>query len=402
LFTSGINYVLRVQKVSCRITNITQKRIKKSALRAKKTLLHQCGMIWRFKNSSHIYLPEIIFKFTKETSIMKDLIKWGMIGCGDVTEVKSGPAFSKVPNSRLVAVMSRNPERAADYARRHQIARWYDDALKLIEDPEVNAIYIATPPLSHEELSLAAFEAGKPVYVEKPMALNALASRNMQRAAEETGLKLTVAHYRRQQPVFLKIKSLIDQGAIGTVKQVKLEFVAAALSPEALVDPKTAWRVDPTISGGGLFHDLAPHQLDLMLYFFGEVEQAMGVSANQNTLYAADDLVSGVIKFKNKVIFSGNWNFSASPGEESDRCEIIGSEGRLIFPVFGKPGIELRRNGKQESISFEPLMHVQQPMIEATVRYFLDEGTNPGTGIDGIEVMRLIEQFSNNTNRSAV
>jgi predicted dehydrogenase len=327
---------------------------------------------------------------------MESMIKWGMIGCGDVTEVKSGPAFSKVPNSKLIAVMSRNPDRAADYAKRHHIDRWYDDALQLIADPEVNAIYIATPPLSHEELTLAAFKAGKPVYVEKPMALNAAASHNMQLAAEEAGLKLTVAHYRRQQPVFLKIKSLIDQGAIGTVKQVKLEFVAASLTAEALKDPKTAWRVDPAVSGGGLFHDLAPHQLDLMLYFCGPVDQAFGVSANQTDLYEADDLVSGVIKFKNKVIFSGNWCFSAAPGEERDRCEIIGSEGSLIFPVFGKPSIEILKNGNIESLSFEPLMHVQQPMIEATVRYFLNDGPKPGTASDGTEVMRLIEQFSNN------
>src|SRR4051812_23443561 len=124
---------------------------------------------------------------------MENIIKWGMIGCGDVTEVKSGPAFSKVPQSKLVAVMSRNPERAADYARRHQVSRWYDNAQALIDDPEVNAIYIATPPLSHEELTLAALKAGKPVYVEKPMSVDAAAGKKMQEAALSSGQKLTVA-----------------------------------------------------------------------------------------------------------------------------------------------------------------------------------------------------------------
>ena len=96
-------------------------------------------------------------------------IKWGIIGCGDVTEVKSGPAFNKVKNSGLVAVMRRDAEKAEDYARRHTVPKWYSDANKLIHDPEVNAIYIATPPSSHEEYTMAAFDAGKPVYVEKPM-----------------------------------------------------------------------------------------------------------------------------------------------------------------------------------------------------------------------------------------
>ena len=170
---------------------------------------------------------------------MEQTINWGMIGCGDVTEVKSGPAFSKVPGSKLVAVMSRNPERAADYARRHQVAKWYDDAQKLIDDPEVNAIYIATPPLSHEELTLAAIKAGKPVYVEKPMSVDAAAGRNMQQAALESSVKLTVAHYRRQQPVFKKIKALIDDKAIGDIKYVNLQFITAALTQEDLQDKET-------------------------------------------------------------------------------------------------------------------------------------------------------------------
>src|SRR5437870_5565340 len=120
-------------------------------------------------------------------------INWGIIGCGDVTEVKSGPAFNKVPNSSLVAVMRRNADKAKDYARRHNVPKWYDDANKLIADPDVNAIYIATPPSSHEEYTLAALNAGKPVYVEKPMTLNTAQANNMLNAAKEKNIKLVVA-----------------------------------------------------------------------------------------------------------------------------------------------------------------------------------------------------------------
>src|SRR5688572_4356132 len=112
-------------------------------------------------------------------------INWGIIGCGDVTELKSGPAFNKVNNSALVAVMRRDADKAADYARRHNVPRWYIDAAKLINDPEVNAIYIATPPNSHEAYTIDAINAGKPVYVEKPIALNASLALNMIKIAKK-------------------------------------------------------------------------------------------------------------------------------------------------------------------------------------------------------------------------
>src|SRR5205085_8185937 len=101
-----------------------------------------------------------------------DKINWGIIGCGDVTEVKSGPAFNKVKNSSLVAVMRRNAVKAKDYAQRHNVPKWYTDANDLIADPKINAIYIATPPSSHEKYTLAVLDAGKPVYVEKPMSID--------------------------------------------------------------------------------------------------------------------------------------------------------------------------------------------------------------------------------------
>ena len=97
-------------------------------------------------------------------------VKWGFIGCGEVTEKKSGPAFSMIRNSEVVAVMSRKAEKAESYARRNNIPRWYTDAQLLIGDEDVNAVYIATPPSSHATFAIMAMKAGKPVYIEKPMA----------------------------------------------------------------------------------------------------------------------------------------------------------------------------------------------------------------------------------------
>ena len=321
-------------------------------------------------------------------------INWGILGCGDVTEVKSGPAFSKVKNSSLTAVMRRDTEKAKDYAHRHHVPKWYDNAEKLINDPDVNAIYIATPPSSHEEYTLEAIAAGKPVYVEKPMTVNFDSATKMMNAAKEKNIKLVVAHYRREQPYFKKIKQVLDEKFIGDIRFARLDFYKKLLSHEELKLPKNAWRVDTSIAGGGLFHDLAPHQLDLMYYFFGFVENATGFSTNQSHRYNADDVVSGNIHFKNGVMFNGLWCFNVGIQNEKDSCEIAGSEGKISFSVFGQQKLSVTKNSETEITVFKPLKHVQQPMIEKVVDYFLDEGPNPCSAEDGVEVMRLIDQFT--------
>lgn len=323
-----------------------------------------------------------------------DTIQWGIIGCGDVTELKSGPAFNKVPNSKLVAVMQRDGVKAKDYALRHGVPQWYTDASLLINNPEVNAIYIATPPSTHEAYTIEALAAGKPVYVEKPMAVDYSAAMNMVNCCDKNKDKLVVAHYRREQPFFKKIKQLIDDRIIGEISFVRLDYYKKALSPEALKDNRNAWRVDPVIAGGGLFHDLAPHQLDLMHYFFGAAEKVNGISTNQAGLYKADDIVTGNIFFKNGVMFSGLWSFGIAEVAEKDCCEITGTLGKISFSVFDGRIITVTINDTIEQFSFETLQHVQQPMIEKVVAYFLGEAANPCSGWDGALVMQWMEKMT--------
>jgi predicted dehydrogenase len=325
-------------------------------------------------------------------------IRWGIIGCGDVTEIKSGPAFNKVPDSQLVAVMRRNEEKAKDYARRHGVGKWYTSARDLIEDPAVNAIYVATPPSSHEAYTMMSLEAGKPVYLEKPMTTDAASALRIAEAVKNKGVALSVAHYRREQPLFRKIKALLHENRIGKVQTVQLN-----LSLPSKIDPakpaEIPWRLDPSVSGGGLFHDLAPHQLDLMYYFFGVPMQATGLAANTAGLYQAEDTVSGQILFEKDVLFNGFWSFVAPAYQKTDECLITGSAGTVRFRVFEPaPVVCITAEGEQE-YSFEPLAHVQQPMIHAVVRYFLGQGPNPCSAEEGLEVMRLIDAF---TKRKAI
>lgn len=195
--------------------------------------------------------------------IKLDNVHWGFIGCGEVTEKKSGPAFNMIDGSKVVAVMSRDEEKVKSYARRHNIPRWYTDAQELIGDEDVNAIYIATPPSSHATFAIMAMKAGKPVYIEKPMAASYEDCARINRISQETGIPCFVAYYRRYLPYFQKVRQLVEEGEIGNVINVQIRF---AQPPRALDYNSTnlPWRVQPDIAGGGYFYDLAPHQLDLL------------------------------------------------------------------------------------------------------------------------------------------
>lgn len=324
---------------------------------------------------------------------MTEEIRWGIIGCGDVTEMKSGPAFNKVPNSKLVAVMRRNKEKAHDYAQRHHVPRWYTDASALLNDAEINAIYIATPPLFHREYALAAIRAGKALYVEKPMAIDFASAKAINHAAMSANAMLSVAHYRRQLPLFLRIKEMLDEGAIGDIHFVNMKMVQPYNDP-MITQTEDNWRVNPSISGGGLFHDLAPHQLDLMRYFFGEAEIVKGLSGNQGKHYPADDIVQAIIRFENNIYFNGLWCFTAPLHETKDECEIVGSKGKLTFGIFAHDVLHLELNRVKTEMYFENPEHVQQPMIAQVVQYFLGKSANPCSGKDGVEVMRMIDDIT--------
>jgi len=318
------------------------------------------------------------------------IINWGIIGCGDVTEIKSGPAFNKVPNSKLVAVMRRSAEKVKDYAQRHGVEKWYSNANDLINDPGVNAIYVATPPLNHEEFAIKSMKAGKPVYVEKPMAISTASAKKIEQVAVETGVKVAIAHYRRQQPLFLKIKELLKQKLIGDIRLINMRMLVPHQST-LISQTETNWRIDSSVSGGGLFYDLAPHQLDLMLYFFGRPLKVKGISINASRYYNVDDTTSGQILFEDNILFNGAWCFTSY--ERQDCCEIVGSEGKISFSVFDHNPLVFEKNKKQTVLPFDRLQHVQQPMIQKVVEYFLDISPNPCSATEGVEVMQMMDSL---------
>jgi predicted dehydrogenase len=296
------------------------------------------------------------------------LIKWGFIGCGEVTEKKSGPAFNKVPGSSVIAVMSRNADRAKSYAARHGIARWYDDAQALLDDPEVNAVYIATPPSSHATYAIMAMKSGKPVYVEKPLAATYEECLRVNRVSRETGVPCFVAYYRRYLPYFQRVKQIVEAGQIGKVVGVQIRF---AVPPRDLDynRKQLPWRVQRDIAGGGYFYDLAPHQLDLLQQLFGPILRVSGFCSNRAGLYESEDTVSASFQFPDGLPGSGTWCFCAHDSAKTDRIQIIGDHGQISFSVFTYDPIELITEDGRQMLDIPNPPHVQLPLIQEVVEH---------------------------------
>lgn len=318
------------------------------------------------------------------------MIKWGIIGCGDVTERKSGPAFNKVKNSQLVAVMRRNSSLAEDYARRHKVPRWYDNAQDLINDKEVNAVYVATPPSSHAEYTIKSVKAGKPVYVEKPMAANYSECLRMIEASEKYKVPVYVAYYRRTLPGFLKVKELIQNGSIGKVRFVQIQLLFPPTKDEK--DGKLSWIVDPEIAGAGHFFDLACHELDYLDFLFGPVTGVKSTVLNQNGLYKAEDYVSAEFLFDNNISGSGTWCFNVSDESRRDSIEIFGENGKISFSCFTfDPIVLVTKEGIQKFANETP-ENIQFNLIEQVVNSLSGKGIPVSTAISGARTSKVMDE----------
>ncbi len=316
-------------------------------------------------------------------------IGWGIIGCGNVTEVKSGPAFQEVAHARLVAVMRRDGALAADYARRHGVPRWYADADALIADSEVDAVYVATPPSTHREYTLRAAAAGKPVYVEKPMARTHAECLEMISACRAAGVPLFVAYYRRRLPRFLKVEELLRAGAIGAPRAVSVQL-HHRLFEGIRSAADLPWRVDPETAGGGLFLDVGSHTLDLLDYLLGPVTASCGQAANLGGQYAAEDVVTAAWTHAGGALGSGSWCFCAD--RPADEVVIQGAAGRLNFATFADRPILLETAEGAREFTIPHPEHVQQPLIQTVVEDILGIGTCPSTGETGARTSWVMDQ----------
>lgn len=321
-----------------------------------------------------------------------ETVRWGIIGAGDVCEVKSGPAFYKIEHSELIAVMRRNAVKAADFAKRHRAKRWYDDAESLLTDSEVDIVYVATPPQAHAEYAIRAMRAGKAVYVEKPMAMNYTECQTMIAVSEETHMPLFVAHYRRSLPYFIKIKSLLEAGRLGKIISVLVRQFRAPMAAD-LNPGEHTWRVDPAVSGGGYLFDLAPHTIDILDFLLGRITQVQGFKANRGGFYNAEDSVTATFTFESGVLGNALWSFVSAPVADSDRVEIVGTEGTLTFSVFGFTPIVLENGQGSHLFTTEQPQHIQLPFIQTIVNELRGLGNAPCHGEIGSRPNWFMDQL---------
>ncbi len=322
-----------------------------------------------------------------------DKVKWGFIGCGEVVEKKSGPAFSSIHGSEVVAVMSRTAAKAKAYAMRHGIKRWYTDAQELIDDPEVNAVYVATPPSSHAAYAIMSMHAGKPVYVEKPLAANYDDCARINRVSEQTGMPCFVAYYRRCLPYFQKVRSIVESGELGKIVNIQVRFSNPPRESDAAKGEKQPWRVVKSIAGGGYFYDMAPHQLDLLQDLFGVIVEANGICANRGGLYDAEDSVSACFEFESGLPGSGSWCFVGHESAQEDRIEIIGENGTLSFSVFNYEPISLVSSRGKASIVVANPEYVQQPLIKQVVETLQGKANCSCTSVSATPVNWVMDRI---------
>ena len=315
-------------------------------------------------------------------------VRWGILGCGDVCERKSGPAFQKATGSSLVAVMRRNRALAEDFARRHDVPRFYDDADALVGDPNVDAVYVATPPGTHLELALRVCRAGKPAYVEKPMARNYDECVAMVRAFEQARVPLFVAYYRRGLERFRFARDIVGSGRIGKVSGVRYCYSAphhARLDPLAL-----PWRVRAEHAGGGLLLDLGSHTLDILDFILSPLEKVCGSATNCASPHDVEDTVAMSFVTQSGIPGTAHWSFAADA--HADRIDILGTRGHVSTPTFGEAPLEVAVDGKTETFPFPNPPSIQQPLIQSMVDALRGKGSCPSTGLTGSRTSAVMDQ----------
>lgn len=322
---------------------------------------------------------------------MKRIYKWGVIGCGNVTELKSGPAYQKVEGFEIHAVMRRNIEKAKDYASRHNIPKFYGNADDLINDSEIDAIYIATPPDSHCYYALKVAAAGKICCIEKPMAPSYKESLLINNAFEEKKIPLFIAYYRRSLPRFNQIKTWLKDHEIGVVRHINWHLS----KPANTIDLSKAynWRTDVKIAHGGYFDDLASHGIDLFIYLLGDIRDAFGIAVNQQGLYSAMDSITGSWIHKSGVTGSGSWNFGTEKRE--DYVHIYGDRGKISFSVFGEVPMVLEQESQKESITIENPENIQFFHVQNMRYHLLGNIEHPSTGKTALHASWVLDKILN-------
>lgn len=295
-------------------------------------------------------------------------IRWGLIGCGDIARKRVARAIIDQPQSCLLAACRRDETKLREFCRPFGVERAYTRDTDLLRDPDIDAVYLATPVALHLPQTLAAAAAGKHVLVEKPMALTVAECDRMIAACAKYGVNLGVAYYRRFYPIVTRMKRLLTEGAIG-----RPLAVSAVTSTPFAIGPRDEgyWRVVLAEGGGGALMDIGSHRLNLFLDLFGE---PVDVHATANTLlgtYEAEDCVTVTLRFPQGV--HGTLQCFFGPTYVMDDFTIIGTTGRLrASPLNGSKLVVDRGDEEQHIEIHPPAVNLHGPLICDFVASIID------------------------------
>lgn len=316
------------------------------------------------------------------------MIRWGVIGCGDVVRKRVAAAIQNESRSQLVAACRRDPERLESFCHAFGVAHRYTQADQLLANPDVDAVYIATPVRQHLPQTLAAARHGKHVLVEKPMALSVAECDQMIDACRRAGVKLGVAYYRRFYPVVHRIEQLLDDGIIGT----PLAVSAVTSTPmDMLPGEEGYWRVLPADGGGGALMDVGSHRIDLFLHLFGEVSGVKGYAETVAAEYDAEDAAVAILKFRSGLVGTLQCHFGAP--FDPDEFAILGTAGRLSArPLNGKT-LMIETAGNERREVHPPPDNLCGPLVADFVSAILEDREPAVTGAAGRATNEILSRI---------
>ena len=317
---------------------------------------------------------------------------WGILGAGKIAESQMAPAIAAAPGHELVAVMRRELDAAQRFADRHGARRAYDSVEALLSSSDVNAVYVATPPHLHAHQTVLAARAGKHVLCEKPMALKTGEARQMIEACRASGVLLTICHYQRFNARHQRIRSLVEEGAIGQVTAARINF------SERFPPQPGIWHHKPEISGGGPLMDLGIHCIDLLRFLCGPVESVAALVETLVDDSPVADTATLLLRMASgaQAVVTSHWTTANHEPERANGVEICGTEGSIIAaPISAKDSagtLQVKTAAGMRDYSIEPggpRPHVA--LLGAFGEGVAGGGPNPIPGEEGLAGLAVVE-----------
>ena len=345
-----------------------------------------------------------------------DTVRWGIIGAGAVCEVKSGPAFYKCDKSKLIAICRRSEQEGKDFCARHNVPKYYSNVDDILNDNEINAIYISTPPSTHHEIAMKCLAKNLPTYVEKPLGRNYTETLDIVNKFKQKKLPLFVAYYRRSQSKFLHAKKLIENGEIGAITSVS--YVMLRPQKQMFINGEVSkakgnlpWRYIAKESGGGLIMDIGCHTLDIIDFMCGEISNVNGIATridnktnkekdSNEYYYDVEDQVSLSGNFKNGALLNCLWCFNGMKGIYDDTITIRGTTGEITMSTFQPTPLNVMKiSGNDqivEKLDLPPPEHAQQPLIQSICNCLIGKNeindvVNISTGENAMRVAFILD-----------